>query len=96
VYDDEWMPELTCILKGDEARPITRLYHGTRFAPGILVSARRIGHNLPQSDVGDTGSRIWVKRHVRVIASDGRVVRVSGYSRATGNRFSPKSIDRDR
>ena len=27
VYNDEWMPELTYILRGDEARPITRLYH---------------------------------------------------------------------
>ena len=35
TYDDEWLPELTYILKGDEARPITRLYDGTRFALGI-------------------------------------------------------------
>jgi len=46
VYDDEWMPELTYILKGDEARPITRLYHGTRFALGILAAARRIARRL--------------------------------------------------
>jgi hypothetical protein len=25
IYQDEWLPELTYILKGDEARPITRL-----------------------------------------------------------------------
>jgi hypothetical protein len=25
IYDDEWMPELAYILKGDEARPVTRL-----------------------------------------------------------------------
>jgi hypothetical protein len=46
VYADEWMPELTYILRGDEARPITRLYHGIRFALGILVAARRIGRGL--------------------------------------------------
>jgi hypothetical protein len=46
VYTDEWMPELTYILRGDEARPITRLYHGIRFSLGILVSARRIGSRL--------------------------------------------------
>jgi hypothetical protein len=40
------MPELTYILQGDEARPVTRLYHGTRFALGILVTARRITRNL--------------------------------------------------
>jgi hypothetical protein len=46
VYDDEWLPELTYILKGDEARPITRLYHGGRFTLGILVTARRISDRL--------------------------------------------------
>jgi hypothetical protein len=46
VYDDEWMPELNYILKGDEARPITRLYDGTRFALGILAAARRIARGL--------------------------------------------------
>ena len=53
VYEDEWLPELTYILKGDEARPITRLYHGIRFAFGILVAVRSITRQLgrpsPQS-----------------------------------------------
>lgn len=35
------MPELTYILKSDESRPVTRLYHGTLFAFGILTAARR-------------------------------------------------------
>lgn len=48
VYDDEWLPELTYILNGDEARPITRLYHGMRYSLGILVSARRIAVSLPR------------------------------------------------
>lgn len=46
MYDDEWMPELTYILKGDEARPITRLYHGTRFALGIFFAAGQIARAL--------------------------------------------------
>ena len=46
VYNEEWMPELTYILRGDEARPITRLYHGTRFALGILAAARKIARGL--------------------------------------------------
>ncbi|MGH3208926.1 MAG: helix-turn-helix domain-containing protein [Trebonia sp.] len=46
IYDDEWLPELTYILQGDEARPVTRLYHGTRFAFGILIAARRIARDL--------------------------------------------------
>jgi hypothetical protein len=52
VYDDEWMPELTYILKGDEARPVTRLYHGIRYAFGILAAARRIAARLDYSSAG--------------------------------------------
>jgi Domain of unknown function (DUF5753)/Helix-turn-helix domain len=46
IYDDEWLPELAYILQGDEARPVTRLYHGSRFAMGILIAARRIARGL--------------------------------------------------
>lgn len=42
IYHDEWVPELTYILKGAEARPIT----GTRYALGILANARRIARHL--------------------------------------------------
>lgn len=42
VFEDEWLPELTYILQDDEARPVTRLYHGTRYAIGIAFSTRRI------------------------------------------------------
>jgi transcriptional regulator with XRE-family HTH domain len=48
IYDHEWLPELTYILQGDEALPVTRLYHGTHFAFGILLTARRITHDLRQ------------------------------------------------
>lgn len=41
TYDDQWVPELTYILEGDESMPVTRLYHGMRFAFGILIAARR-------------------------------------------------------
>lgn len=56
MYDDEWMPELTYILKGDEARPITRLYHGTRYALGILCGVRGIVSQLDPA-VSDTAMR---------------------------------------
>jgi hypothetical protein len=46
VYEDEWLPELTYVLKGDEARPVTRVYHGTRFALGILLSVNHIARQL--------------------------------------------------
>jgi hypothetical protein len=45
-YEDEWLPELTYILKGAEARPITCLITGSRYALGILISASRIGRYL--------------------------------------------------
>jgi uncharacterized small protein (DUF1192 family) len=66
IYDDEWMPELTYILKGDEARPITRLYHGTRYAVGILATARRIAGRL--SHPGWAG--IEETEHYRSIAEE--------------------------
>jgi hypothetical protein len=46
VYEDEWLPELSYILKGDEARPVTRLVHGTMFAIGILLNAALLAHTL--------------------------------------------------
>jgi hypothetical protein len=46
IYYDEWVPELTYILKGAGARPITRLITGTRYALGILVNAPRIARHL--------------------------------------------------
>ena len=46
VHQDEWLPELTYILKRAEARPITRLITGTRFALGILASADHIACRL--------------------------------------------------
>ena len=46
IYDGEWLPELIYILQGDEARPVSRVYHGVRFALGILITARRIAGDL--------------------------------------------------
>ena len=46
VYEDEWLPELTCILRGAEARPITRLIIGIKFSAGLLITANRIARHL--------------------------------------------------
>jgi hypothetical protein len=46
IYEGEWLPELIEILKGDEARPVTRLFVGVSYAFGILVKARRIARDL--------------------------------------------------
>jgi hypothetical protein len=52
VYRDEWEPELIYILKGAEARPITRLVIGIRYAFGILINTRRIARHLHRSEPG--------------------------------------------
>lgn len=68
IYEDEWLPELSYILRGDEARPVTRLIRGTAFALGILFSAVRIArllhrplsphaHGAAGSNSGDYGRR---------------------------------------
>jgi hypothetical protein len=55
VYEEEWLPELVHILKGDDARPVTRLIHGTRYAIGIFVSSRRIMRELRGAQVPVSG-----------------------------------------
>jgi len=46
LYEEVWLPDLAYILKGDEARPVTRLAHGTAYAVGILVTTRRSAREL--------------------------------------------------
>ena len=48
VYEEVWLTDLAYFLKGDKARPVTRLVHGTSFALGILVSAHRIARHQRQ------------------------------------------------
>jgi hypothetical protein len=43
---EEWTAELHEILRGAEALPITRLVRGTRYAAGLLRTARVIGRQL--------------------------------------------------
>lgn len=43
---DEWSAELAEILSGSEALPVTRLWVGTRFAIGLLLSSPRVGRAL--------------------------------------------------
>lgn len=42
IYEEVWLPDLAYFLRGDEARPVTRLVQGTRFAFGILMAASRM------------------------------------------------------
>lgn len=48
LYEEVWLPDLAYFLRGDEARPVTRLVHGTWYAIGIYLSADRIRRNLRQ------------------------------------------------
>ena len=51
IYEEEWLPELAYILKGAEARPVTRLITGIWYALGILGSAHRIASHLHREPV---------------------------------------------
>lgn len=76
VYEEEWLPELTYILKGAEARPITRLITGTRYALGILIGAPRIArhlHRKPEDKPIQAASGILVEDR-----GDGKLILVSG------------------
>ena len=53
IYETEWLPELSYILKAAGERPITRLVLGTEFSIGILLASKRIERNL---DGGSTSA----------------------------------------
>jgi hypothetical protein len=59
MYHDNWLPELAYILKGAEARPVTRLATGTWYALGILATSRRAARHLHPEHVRspDAGDR---------------------------------------
>jgi DNA-binding CsgD family transcriptional regulator len=46
IYENEWLPELCCVLRDAESRPITRLIRGITFAFGLLLAARRIAREI--------------------------------------------------
>jgi hypothetical protein len=100
MYDDEWMPELTFILKGDEARPITRLYDGTRFALGILCSAHRIASQVDRAAI-DQATRDAGFKKVGVIALQESAIKgnliLSGVTGLdTGDEIQFGDLDEDR
>jgi hypothetical protein len=54
---EEWTAELHEILRGAEALPITRLVRGTRYAAGLLRTARVIGRQLSPTHRRDRTGR---------------------------------------
>jgi hypothetical protein len=57
IYRDEWLPELSYILRGAETRPITRLIIGIRYASGLLIAARRIAHGLNRTLIAERATK---------------------------------------
>jgi Sigma-70 region 2 len=62
IYHEDWLPELTYILRGAESRPITRLIRGLTFGLGLLISARAIAAQRSLSSTAEppTGFRTVV------------------------------------
>ncbi len=58
IYEDEWLPELIFILRGAEARPISRLIIGVKFSVGLLIQARRIARHLHRVPSGPAESGV--------------------------------------
>ena len=46
VYEEEWLPELTYILKREEARPVTRLIVGIWYAVDMIRGAPSVASQL--------------------------------------------------
>lgn len=60
LYVQEWLPELHHVLQGDEATPITRLIHGTRFAVSLWFSAPQVARELaPDRILARSPSTTW-------------------------------------
>jgi hypothetical protein len=61
IYDDEWLPELCYVLRGAEARPITRLIIGTKFAVGLLIAARGIARTINRASLAPSALVVGVR-----------------------------------
>jgi hypothetical protein len=70
-YEEVWLPDLAFVLKGDGARPVTRLIHGTHFALGILVSVgwasaalRENGRLIAAVEYGSAGPEVLARKFI--------------------------------
>lgn len=81
-YFEDWEAELDYILRRHDARPITRLLLGFRFAASLLRGARRLRIDHMGANVATRQASGW--RFVRghwVNLQDGRRVHIRGYMR---------------
>jgi hypothetical protein len=46
IHDEEWLPELTVIVRETDGLPVTRMIRGINFAVGLLFTARQISRTL--------------------------------------------------
>jgi hypothetical protein len=69
LYKEVWLPDLAYFLRGDEARPVTRLFQGTWYALGILVSARQSARELRLVPL-PSAPHIWVREQDVELATD--------------------------
>ena len=70
LYGCAWLPELQHILRGERATPITRLYHGFRFAVRLWLSAPQIARELSPGSAPRTNT----ERMARFVFAPSRVV----------------------
>jgi hypothetical protein len=66
LYEHGWLPELHHILRSDEAMPITRLLHGTRYATRLWLAAPTISRELASAPLRER----WLRK-IRQALRDG-------------------------
>ncbi len=83
---DEWQGELYEILRGAEAKPITRLWKGLRFSVGLIVAAPAVGRALRRQPVPSSGSSTVLRARRALVIQQGDHVEVRFSTFATGPR----------
>jgi hypothetical protein len=83
IYQDEWLPELSYILRCADDRPITRLIRGIKFAAGLLISSHRVARRLTGTSSRDGMAARTANGTVSIVGSEevttgqGRAIYVS-------------------
>lgn len=78
---EEWQGELYEILRGADAKPVTRLWKGLRYSVGLVVAAGEVGRTLRRR-----AETIDLPRHLAVIRAWFQPTRNSGFQLLLGSR----------